>query len=130
MELVAVQRSKEWHAARQTLYVTASECAALTGHDRFGTPWLFYENLVRTKPWLVQSVDGAGSSAPSASLPNAAAPDAGTHVNEFMRKGMEFEPVLREVYELLTGASTRIVGLYTFADQHPLHRLVGASPGT
>ena len=106
MEICVPQRTENWHRWRRKVIVTASRFADAVG---LGSGKAFEYFLACTV--------SKGEYSPLR-----------TWSNEFTRHGIETEPIIDEMYRLLTGRTTRSAGFCLPAEDDVLHGLSGCSP--
>eukprot|EP00052_Salpingoeca_macrocollata_P012577 m.97798 g.97798 ORF g.97798 m.97798 type:complete len:268 (-) comp18543_c0_seq14:331-1134(-) len=102
-ELALEQRSDGWFSQRRKAVVTGSRFADVVGRG-MGTPWDFF-----TFYYLEEN----GRRGPT---------------TREQQHGIDFEPIINEAYQFLTGSVTQAAGLYVPDEHHPLHGYVAASP--
>eukprot|EP00730_Choanoeca_flexa_P000059 TRINITY_DN10027_c0_g1_i2.p1 TRINITY_DN10027_c0_g1~~TRINITY_DN10027_c0_g1_i2.p1 ORF type:complete len:290 (+),score=52.62 TRINITY_DN10027_c0_g1_i2:82-951(+) len=122
MELQLDQRSDEWYAARKNLIVTASQFADAVNLG-YGATRDFLAHIKSKRTADLQKERSSSSSSSSRPTSPSKSPP-----RRAMSHGIESEPIILEMYELLTGAKVRPAGLFVCDESERLGNLVGASP--
>eukprot|EP00045_Choanoeca_perplexa_P010124 m.101357 g.101357 ORF g.101357 m.101357 type:complete len:266 (-) comp15163_c1_seq3:1710-2507(-) len=112
MELPFEQRSSEWYNARKKLIVTASQFADAVNLG-YGSSRDFLSH-VKTRR--------------QEALEDNTTEDEQMHSSRYLLHGVESEPIILEMYQLLTGLKVKAAGLFVCAEDQRLASLVGASP--
>jgi len=121
-EIVVQQRTEEWFELRQCVLITASQFADAAGLGR-GKAADFLSSLVCGD--ATGDVTGSGDAQHDAP---GARPQQVETLNVYAQHGIDMEPVIREAYELLTGASVHDSGFWVPNKDHDMFNMIGATP--
>eukprot|EP00053_Salpingoeca_punica_P014259 m.129539 g.129539 ORF g.129539 m.129539 type:complete len:280 (-) comp16408_c1_seq2:383-1222(-) len=111
-EIQVEQRSEEWMRIRQSVILTASNFADALGRG-IGSAWDFYRHNFG-------SSTGVGPRSPTRKRQD--------ETNALQQHGIDWEPIIGEAYEMLSGNRLVPSGVFIPDESDPLHGLVAASP--